>query len=73
MPNNGWYTQRELADLFQVNIQRLYVVVTTLKNAGLIHTTTNPRDARQILIHEDSVETIRRALFAPSEADDVTA
>lgn len=69
MPDKEWYTQRELATMFEINIKQLYSVVSALRKLSIIRTTPDPRDSRTILVHVSSIDTIKRALFPASEAD----
>jgi DNA-binding MarR family transcriptional regulator len=62
MPEKEWYTQREIAEMLGIEVRKLYPVVMTLRRAGTIATTPDPRDERAILIHRDGIEIVRRAL-----------
>lgn len=62
MPDKEWFTQREIAEMLGIGVRKLYPIVMTLRRAGTIATTPDPRDERAVLIHRDGIEIIRRAL-----------
>jgi hypothetical protein len=62
MPNKTWLTQKEIAEMFDVPLSKLYPRISALRKAGVIDTRPDPDDDRVILVSSDSLEVIRRAL-----------
>ena len=61
--NKEWYTIQELVDMFNVNYSKVRASVFALRNTKAITARDNPRDARIVEIHKDSVEQVRLAIF----------
>ena len=57
-----WLTQKEIADFFQVRVNKIYPRISALRKAGVIETKTDPRDDRLILVSAQSLDIIKRAL-----------
>jgi DNA-binding MarR family transcriptional regulator len=57
-----WLTQREIADLLQVQVNKIYPRISALRKAGVIETKTDPRDDRLILVSANSLGMIKKAL-----------
>jgi DNA-binding MarR family transcriptional regulator len=64
MPEKEWYTQQELADEFNVPLDRVRTIVSTLSKAGVIKTQRDPRDSRYVLVHQSSVPIVKQTLGA---------
>ena len=63
-----WLTQKEIADLLHVRVNKIYPRISALRKAGVIKTTSDPSDDRLILVHVGALNTIKRALgIAPAE------
>lgn len=62
MPDKKWLTQKEIADMLEVPLSKLYPRVSALRKAGVIETKTDPDDDRLILISSGSLDIIRRAV-----------
>ncbi len=62
MADKNWYTQKEIAEMLNVPIAKLYPRVSALRKAGVIETRPDPDDDRLILISSDSLDVIRRAV-----------
>ncbi len=62
MAPTKWLTQKEIADMLNVPVSKLYPRVNALRKAGVIVTKTDPDDDRQILISSESLDVIRRAV-----------
>jgi len=62
MAEAKWLTQREIADMLNVTLSKLYPRVSALRKAGVIVTKQDPDDDRLILISSESLDVIRRAL-----------
>jgi DNA-binding MarR family transcriptional regulator len=58
-----WYTMQEIASLLGVHYSRIRNAVATLTRLGAITTKENPLDNRVLLIHRDSIEQVRKAIF----------
>lgn len=63
MADQEWYTIQELADQFNVSYQRVRNVVAALSSLGAITTRENPQDRRVIQINQNSIESVRKAVF----------
>jgi DNA-binding MarR family transcriptional regulator len=63
MTQKEWLTQREIAEMLGVELDKLYPRVNALKNAGVIKWKQNPDDQRSILIHVSSIEAIKKAML----------
>jgi len=57
-----WYSQREIADKLGIPVRKLYGKVNALRTAGAIRWIEDPTDQRAILIHEDSIDLIAKAV-----------
>ncbi|MBA2679031.1 MAG: hypothetical protein H0U76_11630 [Ktedonobacteraceae bacterium] len=57
-----WLTQEEVANDMGVDVDKVRALVNALSRAGVVKTQRNPLDQRYVLIHKDSVSTIRNAL-----------
>jgi DNA-binding MarR family transcriptional regulator len=57
-----WLTQKEIAEMLDVPLSKLYPRVSALRKAGVIETRPDPDDDRLILISRDSLDVIRRAV-----------
>jgi DNA-binding MarR family transcriptional regulator len=64
MSDQEWYTQEEIAQLLGVELKKLYPRVNALRNAKVINWKINPNDQRSILIHKDSIDTLKDAMLA---------
>jgi DNA-binding MarR family transcriptional regulator len=62
MAQNEWLTQKEIAEMLDVPISKLYPRVSALRKAGVIRTKPDSDDDRMILIHRSSLEIIRKAV-----------
>lgn len=62
MAEAKWLTQKEIADMLNVPLSKLYPRVSALRKAGVIVTRQDPDDDRLILISSESLDVIRRAL-----------
>ena len=62
MAQNEWLTQKEIAEMLDVPLSKLYPRVSALRKAGVIQTKADPDDDRLILIHRSGLEVIRRAV-----------
>jgi DNA-binding MarR family transcriptional regulator len=60
---NVWLTQQKIAEDLQIELNKVRQIVATLSRAGVIKTVRDPRDTRYILVHKDSVPTIRQTIF----------
>jgi DNA-binding MarR family transcriptional regulator len=58
-----WLTQQEVAEMIQVDINKVRSTVATLSRAGVVKTQRNPLDTRYVLVHVDSVPIIRQTIF----------
>jgi DNA-binding MarR family transcriptional regulator len=63
MADKEWYTQQEIADITGVNLDKVRAAVAALDNAGAIRTSRDPNDRRYIIVHESSLETVKRAVL----------
>ena len=57
-----WLTQKEIAELLNVPLAKLYPRVSALRKAGVIQTRQDPDDDRLILVHSSSLDIIRRSV-----------
>jgi DNA-binding MarR family transcriptional regulator len=57
-----WLTQKEIAEMLNVPLTKLYPRVSALRKAGVIKTRPDPDDDRQILVHSSSLDIIRRSV-----------
>jgi DNA-binding MarR family transcriptional regulator len=65
MPSNtDWLTQQEIAVMTGKEIREVREVVRNLRRAGVIQTTVSPEDERVILVHKNSLDTVKAALRA---------
>lgn len=62
MEDKNWYTQKEIAEMLNVPLAKLYPRVSALRKAGVIETRPDPNDDRLILISGKSLDVIRRAV-----------
>lgn len=62
MAEDKWLTQREIAEMLNVPLSKLYPRVSALRKAGVIETKPDPDDDRLILISSRSLDVIRRAV-----------
>ncbi len=62
MAEDKWLTQKEIAEMLDVPLSKLYPRVSALRKAGVIETRPDPDDDRLILISRDSLDVIRRAV-----------
>jgi DNA-binding MarR family transcriptional regulator len=58
-----WYTTKEIADMYGVTVRDVQEAVRTLRRAGVISTTPNPKDERQVLVHQSGLDAVKRALL----------
>lgn len=73
--HNGeeWYTLREIAALWGIDVQRIYPAVLTLRRIGAIRLLEDPADERTKLVHADSIPTIAKALRYNVDSDNASA
>ncbi|MGO8946496.1 MAG: winged helix-turn-helix transcriptional regulator [Ktedonobacterales bacterium] len=57
-----WLTQKEIAELLHISVNKIYPRISALRKAGVIETTTDPRDDRLILVSVNSLDLIKKAL-----------
>jgi len=62
MAPTRWLTQKEIAEMLNVPLSKLYPRVSALRKAGVIVTKPDPDDDRQILISSEGLDVIRRAV-----------
>ncbi|MBA3822638.1 MAG: hypothetical protein H0X24_01890 [Ktedonobacterales bacterium] len=62
--NKEWYTIQELVELFGSTYAKVRSAVFNFKNTGDITARDNPRDARIVEIHRDSIQKIKQAVGA---------
>jgi len=62
MADDKWLTQKEIAEMLDIPLSKLYPRVSALRKAGVIQTRPDPDDDRLILISRDSLDVIRRAV-----------
>jgi DNA-binding MarR family transcriptional regulator len=62
MAETKWLTQKEIAEMLDVPLSKLYPRVSALRKAGVITTRSDPNDDRQILVSSESLDVIRRAV-----------
>jgi DNA-binding MarR family transcriptional regulator len=63
MADKDWLTQEEIANQIGAPVDKIRAIVSALSGAGVIKTQRNPLDKRYVLVHKDSVETIRKSIF----------
>lgn len=65
MPENtDWLTQQEIAAMTGKDIREVREAVRNLRRAGVIQTTISPEDERVVLVHQNSLATVKAALRA---------
>jgi DNA-binding MarR family transcriptional regulator len=62
MAEAKWLTQKEIAEMLDVPLSKLYPRISALRKAGVIVTRPDPDDDRQILVSRDSLDIIRRSV-----------
>jgi hypothetical protein len=62
MVDTKWLKQREVAQILQVPLSKLYPCTNALRKAGIITTKADPNDERLILISSESLDVIKRAV-----------
>lgn len=60
---DDWMTQEAIATQLGVPIDRVRDKVRAFGPANVIRTRINPLNRRQILVHKDDIDIIRRAIF----------
>lgn len=65
MPDNEWLTQKEISEILDVPLSKLYPRVAALRRAGVIETKSDMDDERLILISRKSLGVIARAVGRP--------
>jgi DNA-binding MarR family transcriptional regulator len=58
-----WFTMKDIADMYSVDVRDVRAAVRTLRRAGVISTTVNPKDEREMLVHQSGLEPVRKALL----------
>lgn len=65
MPENtDWLTQQEIAAMTGKDIREVREAVRNLRRAAVIQTTISPEDERVVLVHKESLATVKAALRA---------
>ena len=65
MPDDtDWLTQQEIAAMTGKDIREVREAVRNLRRAGVIQTTISPADERVVLVHRNSLATVKAALRA---------
>lgn len=62
MADDRWLTQKEIAEMLNVPLAKLYPRVSALRKAGVIKTRPDPDDDRLILVHSSGLDVIRRSV-----------
>lgn len=63
-----WLTMKDIADMLGTDVRAVQAAVRTLRRAGVIRTTPNPKDERQVLVHNSGLEAVKRALLFSNDA-----
>ena len=63
-----WLSLKDIADMLSADVRAVQAAVRTLRRAGVIRTTPNPKDERQILVHNSGLDAVKRSLLIDSDA-----
>ncbi|MBA3825370.1 MAG: winged helix-turn-helix transcriptional regulator [Ktedonobacterales bacterium] len=63
-----WYSQQELAEKFNVDVDVIWKYVGPFSAGNMIRTMRDPKDRRRVLVHHTGIEAVRRAVLGESDA-----